>query len=77
MGEDNTEHLPVVIHRAVSGSFERFIGILIEHFAGAFPLWLAPERVLPISDAQNAAAGARHRALREAGVRSHLDDRNQ
>jgi threonyl-tRNA synthetase len=59
VGEDNSEHRPVVIHRAVSGSFERFIAILIEHFAGAFPLWLAPEqvRVLPISDAQNAAAG--------------------
>jgi threonyl-tRNA synthetase len=79
VGEDNTEHRPVVIHRAVSGSFERFMGILIEHFAGAFPLWLAPEqvRVLPIADAQNAAAAALHRALREAGIRSHLDDRSQ
>jgi threonyl-tRNA synthetase len=79
VGEDNTEHCPVVIHRAVSGSFERFMGILIEHFAGAFPLWLTPEqvRVLPIADAQNEAAAALHRALREAGIRSHLDDRNQ
>ena len=52
VGEDNTAHRPVVIHRAVSGSLERFIAILIEHFAGAFPVWLAPEqvRVLPISD---------------------------
>ncbi|MEI6814656.1 MAG: threonine--tRNA ligase, partial [bacterium] len=51
-GEDNSAHRPVVIHRAVSGSFERFIAILIEHFAGAFPIWLAPEqvRVLPIAD---------------------------
>ncbi len=51
-GDDNTTHRPVVIHRAVSGSFERFMAILIEHFAGAFPVWLAPEqvRVLPISD---------------------------
>ena len=79
VGEDNTEHRPVIIHRAVSGSFERFMGILIEHFAGAFPLWLAPEqvRVLPISDVQNDAARALHERLRAAGVRSHLDDRNQ
>ncbi|MGE3618811.1 MAG: threonine--tRNA ligase [Gemmatimonadales bacterium] len=54
VGEDNHPHRPVVIHRAVSGSFERFMAILIEHFAGAFPVWLAPEqvRVLPISDHQ-------------------------
>ncbi len=66
VGEDNTEHRPVVIHRAVSGSFERFIAILIEHFAGAFPVWLAPEqvRVLPISDAQVTAAARRTRPPR-------------
>jgi threonyl-tRNA synthetase len=52
VGDDNHEHRPVVIHRAMCGSFERFIAILIEHFAGAFPVWLSPEqvRVLPISD---------------------------
>ena len=52
IGADNAEHLPVVIHRAIFGSFERFIAILIEHFAGAFPLWLAPVQavVLPIAD---------------------------
>ncbi len=79
VGEDNTEHRPVVIHRAVSGSFERFMGILIEHFAGAFPLWLSPEqvRVLPIAEGQNDAARVLHERLREAGVRSWLDDRNQ
>jgi threonyl-tRNA synthetase len=79
VGEDNSEHRPVVIHRAVSGSFERFMGILIEHFAGAFPLWISPEqvRVLPIADAQNDAARALHETLRGAGIRSHLDDRNQ
>jgi threonyl-tRNA synthetase len=79
VGEDNTEHRPVVIHRAVSGSFERFIGILIEHFAGAFPLWMSPEqvRVLPIADAQNEAARALHERLRAAGIRSHLDDRSE
>jgi len=78
-GEDNQSHRPVIIHRAILGSFERFIAILIEHFAGAFPLWLAPEqvRIVPISDAQVAAARAVRNALIEAGVRAHLDDRSQ
>jgi threonyl-tRNA synthetase len=77
VGEDNTEHRPVVIHRAVSGSFERFIAILIEHFAGAFPVWLAPEqvRVLPISDEAADAARAVTDKLKRAGVRASLDDR--
>jgi threonyl-tRNA synthetase len=63
----------------VSGSFERFIAILIEHFAGAFPLWLAPEqvRVLPIGDAQVEAARAVTTRLRDAGLRAHLDDRGE
>jgi threonyl-tRNA synthetase len=75
VGEDNSEHRPVVIHRAVNGSFERFIAILIEHFAGAFPLWLAPEqvRVLPIADAQTEAAARVVKELREAGLRATLD----
>ena len=75
VGEDNHEHRAVVIHRAVSGSFERFMGILIEHFAGAFPVWLAPEqvRVLPISDAQTEAARHVTQRLRAAGIRAHLD----
>jgi threonyl-tRNA synthetase len=79
VGDDNSEHRLVVIHRAVNGSFERFMAILIEHFAGAFPLWLAPEqvRVLPITDAQNAAAGAVNRRLRDAGIRSSLDERSE
>jgi threonyl-tRNA synthetase len=79
VGEDNTEHRPVVIHRAVSGSFERFMAILIEHFAGAFPLWLSPEqvRVLPIAEGQLAAARAVHERFRAAGIRSHLDERNE
>jgi threonyl-tRNA synthetase len=67
------------MHRAVSGSLERFIAILIEHFAGAFPVWLAPEqvRVLPIAD--DLAAGARKvtAQLRAGGVRAHLDDRSE
>jgi len=77
VGEDNAVHRPVVIHRAVSGSFERFIAILIEHFAGAFPVWLAPEqvRVLPISDEVITAARAVADRLRQAGIRATLDDR--
>ncbi len=79
VGEDNTAHRPVVIHRAVSGSFERFIAILIEHFAGAFPLWLAPEqvRIIPISDAQTEAAAEVTARMRDAGIRAHLDDRHE
>ncbi|MBV6521597.1 MAG: Threonine--tRNA ligase 2 [Gemmatimonadaceae bacterium] len=74
VGDDNTAHRPVVIHRAVSGSLERFIAILIEHFAGAFPLWLAPEqvRVLPISDDLSEAAEAVVRQLTERGVRAGM-----
>jgi threonyl-tRNA synthetase len=76
VGEDNVEHRPVIIHRAVNGSFERFIAILIEHFAGAFPVWLAPEqvRVLPISDAQAEAARAVSERLLNAGIRATVDD---
>jgi len=79
VGEDNAEHRPVVIHRAVNGSFERFIAILIEHFAGAFPLWLAPEqvRVLPISDQQADAARKVTDLLRSAGIRATLDAGHQ
>jgi threonyl-tRNA synthetase len=78
-GEDNATHRPVVIHRAVSGSFERFIAILIEHFAGAFPVWLAPEqvRVLPIADDLAPKAREVTAALRAAGIRAHCDDRNE
>jgi len=78
VGEDNAEHQPVVIHRAVSGSFERFIAILIEHFAGAFPVWLAPEqvRVLPISDDANPAAESVTAKLKAAGIRATLDNRS-
>ncbi len=77
VGEDNTEHRPVVIHRAVCGSFERFIAILIEHYAGAFPTWLAPEqvRVLPISEHQEESARELAAQLREAGVRVELHER--
>jgi len=78
IGADNAEHRPVVIHRAIYGSFERFIGILIEHFAGDFPVWLAPEqaRVIPVSEAQlpwaeEVAAKMRAHDLRVDVDRSH------
>jgi threonyl-tRNA synthetase len=79
VGDDNHEHRPVVIHRAVNGSFERFIAILIEHFAGVFPVWLAPEqvRVLPISDAQAAAAHSVADRLRASGLRVTVDDSHE
>jgi threonyl-tRNA synthetase len=79
VGEDNAPHRPVVIHRAVSGSFERFIAILIEHFAGAFPLWLAPEqvRVLPITDRINAYGETVRKRCAAAGLRVKLDDRSE
>ncbi len=70
---------PVIIHRAIMGSIERFLGILIEHYAGAFPLWLAPEqvRVIPITDGQAGYAAAVQGALRERGMRSAIDASNQ
>jgi threonyl-tRNA synthetase len=78
-GEDNTAHRPVLIHRAVSGSFERFMAILIEHFAGAFPTWLAPEqvRVISITDDQAAVAEAVTKRMRDAGIRAHADARSE
>jgi len=78
-GADNRPHRPVMVHRAIYGTLERFVGFLIEHYAGAFPLWLAPEqvRVLPITDVQMDAARALHRRLRAVGVRSHFDERSE
>jgi threonyl-tRNA synthetase len=79
IGEDNAPHRPVVIHRAVSGSFERFIAILVEHYAGAFPLWLAPEqvRILPITDRINAYGETVRTQCAAAGFRATLDDRSE
>ena len=79
IGADNTEHRPVVIHRAIFGSMERFIAILIEHYAGAFPLWLAPVQaiVLPISDRHQAYAASVRDQLRAAGLRVELDERQE
>jgi len=79
IGPDNKQHRPVVIHRAPFGSMERFCGVLIEHFAGAFPTWLNPEqvRVLPISDKSNDYAATVLAALKAAGVRATVDDSNE
>jgi threonyl-tRNA synthetase len=78
-GPDNRPHRPVMIHRAIYGTLERFTGNLIEHFAGAFPVWLAPEqvRVIPISDAQADAARRVGAELKAAGLRVHVDDRGE
>ena len=79
IGADNTEHRPVVIHRAIVGSFERFIAILLEHFAGAFPLWLAPVQavVLPISDRHLDYAQSVTDRLKAGLLRAELDDRQE
>ncbi len=79
VGADNAEHRPVVIHRAIFGSIERFIAILIEHFAGAFPLWLSPVQavVLPIADRHLDYAKEVARVLQEAGLRAEVDDRQE
>jgi threonyl-tRNA synthetase len=78
VGEDNAEHRPVVLHRAIYGSFERFIAILIEHFAGAFPFWLAPVQaaVLPLSEKFVDYAAEVAKRLRAAGVRCETDQSN-
>ncbi|MDX6626796.1 MAG: threonyl-tRNA synthetase [Solirubrobacterales bacterium] len=78
-GTDDAAHRPVMIHRALLGSMERFAGILIEHYAGRFPVWLAPVQaiVLPISDRHNAYGERAMAALREMGVRVALDDRSE
>ncbi len=79
IGADNAEHTPVVIHRAIFGSFERFIAMLIEHYAGAFPLWLAPVQavILPIADRHLDYAEAVRRRLAEAGLRVEVDARQE
>ena len=79
MGADNQEHAPVVIHRALLGSLERFIGILIEHYGGAFPFWLAPvqARVIPVGEGHRPQAGALRDRLAAEGYRVELDDRDE
>ncbi len=78
-GADGQKHRPIMIHRVVFGSIERFIGILIEHFAGAFPLWLAPEqvRILPISERHHEKAREVYQKLFDAGLRVELDERSE
>jgi threonyl-tRNA synthetase len=75
VGEDNAKHRPVVIHRAIFGSFERFIAMLIEHYAGAFPVWLAPvqARAVVVSEKQEAFAKQVLATLRGRGIRADLD----
>jgi threonyl-tRNA synthetase len=79
IGADNSEHCPVVIHRAIFGSFERFIALLIENYAGAFPLWLAPvqTKILPIADRHTEYAKDVQNKLEQIGLRSELDDRQE
>lgn len=78
-GADGQKHRPIMIHRVVFGSIERFIGILIEHFAGAFPLWLAPEqvRILPISERHHEKAREIYRQLFDAGMRVEINERSE
>jgi threonyl-tRNA synthetase len=78
-GADNSPHRPTMLHRVLVGSMERFVGGLVEHYAGAFPLWLAPEqvRVIPISDDNSSAAESVAERLKEAGTRVHVDNRSE
>lgn len=79
IGEDGEKHRAIMIHRAVLGSMERFVGGLIEHYAGAFPLWLAPTQVLvlPISDRHQEFASKVHQQLRDNEIRAHIDNRSE
>ncbi len=79
VGSDGQKHRPVVIHRAPFGSLERFIGVLIEHFAGEFPLWLAPVQAVVIPVSQNFSDYGKevYQAIKDAGIRVELDNRNE
>ena len=79
MGADGKEHRPIMVHRAILGSLERFLGILIEQYAGAFPLWLAPVQVvvIPITAGQMAYAQEKGELLKKEGIRFWVDDRNE
>jgi threonyl-tRNA synthetase len=78
-GADNAEHQPVMIHRALMGSYERFIGILLEHFSGELPVWLAPVQaiVLPIADRHAEFATTVSQRLRASGLRAEVDERTE
>jgi threonyl-tRNA synthetase len=77
--DDGRQHRPFMIHRALFGSLERFFGLLIEHYAGAFPVWISPVQaiVLPIADRHNDYAGQVYRQLKDAGIRVQFDDRSE
>jgi threonyl-tRNA synthetase len=79
VGEDGSRHQPLMVHRALWGSVERFFGVLIEHYVGAFPAWLAPVQasVLPVSGRFIDYAQKVEQQLKEAGFRIHLDERNE
>ena len=79
VGADNHPHRPVMIHRAIFGTLERFVGFLIEHFAGAFPVWLAPEqvRILPVSEEWAGEAEAYVKELRGQRIRASLAERGE
>jgi threonyl-tRNA synthetase len=79
IASDGREHQPVMVHRALLGSIERFLGVLIEHYAGAFPIWLAPVQavVIPISERHHEYANKVLNSLTEAGLRAEIDDRNE
>ncbi len=79
IGEDGEKHRPVMLHRVIFGSIERFIGILIEHFAGAFPVWLSPVQVkiLPITDKEHEYSYKLQKEMQEKGIRVVVDDRNE
>ena len=79
IGDDNKPHRPIMIHRALLGSLERFFGIMIEHYAGAFPIWLAPVQavVLPVSEHQLDYARKSAALLKEAGIRAEVDVRSE
>ncbi len=79
IGEDGKAHQPLMCLRALYGSVERFFGILVEHYAGAFPVWLAPVQavVMPITDKQMEYAQSVHKQLVDAGIRATLDDRSE
>jgi threonyl-tRNA synthetase len=79
VGEDGQEHIPVVLHRAVTGTTERFLGVIIEHFAGAFPVWLAPVQavLIPIADRHLPFIQEVAERLKKAGLRVEVDDRGE
>jgi threonyl-tRNA synthetase len=79
IGEDGAEHTPVVLHRAVTGSTERFLGVIIEHFAGAFPVWLAPVQavLIPVADRHLPYIQEVAKKLESNGLRVEIDDRGE